>query len=283
MSAYPSLEILVDGLCFPEAPRWREGRLWFSDFYRRQVLRTDMLGIVEVVADVPANPSGLGWRPDGSLLVVSMNDCRVLRARRGDLQTYADLAPWVPGPCNDMLVESSGRAWVGNFGFNLYAGEEPRGTDLLCIEPDGSVRVAARDLLFPNGMALTPDGRRLIVAETFGERITVFDVDASGTLSRRRVFADLAGRYPDGLCLDAEGAVWVADARGNRVLRVTEADGIVDTIGTGEQNCYACMLGGDDGRTLFLCTAPGIGEDNMVRKGGRIQFTRVTVPHAGLP
>lgn len=282
-------EVFVEGLCFAEAPRWHAGKRWFSDFFRHEVLCADASGRLESVAHVPHSPSGLGWLPDGTMLAVSMHDCTVLAIENGNdngaTRVYANLSKYVPGPCNDMLVDPAGRAYVGNFGFNLYADEPERATDLLCVLPDGSVRVAARELRFPNGMALTPDGRTLIVAETFGQRISAFDVDVegNGALSRRRVFADLAGSYPDGLCLDAEGAVWVADARGNRVLRVKEGAGIVDSIAMGDEQCYACMLGGEDGHTLFLCAAPGIGAENGARRAGRILAVRVDVPHAGLP
>ncbi len=278
-----TLDDFVVELCFPEAPRWHAGQLWFSDFYRHEILRADAQGQLTTIAHVEACPSGLGWRPDGTMLAVSMHDCRLLNVSNGETHTLADLSTYVPGPCNDMLVDEAGRAYIGNFGFNLYAGETPRGTDLLCVSPDGKVHVAARDLAFPNGMALTPDGRTLIVAETFGQRLSAFDVAHDGTLSRRRVFADLEGSYPDGLCLDAEGAIWVADARGNRVLRVMEGRGIVESISIGDQQCYACMLGGDDGRTLFLCTAPGTGPENGARREARIRTARVDVPRAGLP
>ncbi|WP_322044385.1 SMP-30/gluconolactonase/LRE family protein [Paraburkholderia sp. J67] len=278
-----TLDDFIVGLCFPEAPRWHAGQLWFSDFYRHEILRADTQGQLDTIAHVDACPSGLGWRPDGTMLAVSMHDCRLLGVADGKTSTLAELGGHVPGPCNDMLVDTAGRAYIGNFGFNLYAGEPPRSTELLCVLPDGTVRVAAQDLLFPNGMALTPDGRTLIVAETFGQRLSAFDVAPDGTLARRRVFADLAGSYPDGICLDAEGAVWVADARGNRVLRVMEGRGIVEAIAINDQQCYACMLGGDDGRTLFLCTAPGTGPENGARREGRIRAARVDVPRAGLP
>jgi sugar lactone lactonase YvrE len=272
-----SLNVLVEGLQFSEAPRWRDGALWFSDFYRQQVLRADLRGHLDVVATVPASPSGLGWRPDGTLLVVSMHDCRLLACTDGETTTVAELSGYVPGPCNDMLVDRAGRAYIGNFGFDLNAGEAPRATDLLCVMPDGEVRVAARDLLFPNGTVTTADGRCLIVAETFGQRLTAFDVHDDGSLSGRRVFAELKGCAPDGICIDAQGAVWVADALGKRAVRVVEGRGIVDVVSTGDANCYACALGGDDGRTLFLCTAPGIGKADAARVEGRILFTQVEV------
>jgi sugar lactone lactonase YvrE len=279
-----ALQVLVDDLQFPEAPRWRDGRLWFSDFFRRCVFHVGMAGDLHRVVDVPGRPSGLGWRPDGTLLVVSMHDHRVLSLHDGELREAADLSAWVGGPCNDLVVDAAGRAYVGNFGFDLYARAEPRPTRLLRVDADGSVHVAAQDLLFPNGMAITPDGRTLLVAETWGHRLTAFEVAADGSLSGRREFAALGdGCFPDGLCLDAEGAVWVAAARGRRVLRVVEGRGVVQAIATGDHGSYACMLGGDDGRTLFVCTAPGVGPAAEARREGRIEFTRVDVPHAGRP
>lgn len=278
-----TLTTLVGGLGFAEAPRWHQGRLWFSDFFQAQVMSVDMAGDLRVECTVPHSPSGLGWRPDGSLLVVSMHDRRLLALRDGGLQCVADLSPQVGGHCNDLLVDAAGRAYVGNFGFDLYAKAPVRSTQLMRVDPDGSLHVAATEVTFPNGMALTPDGRTLVVAETHAQRLTAFDVDDKGGLSGRRVWADLTGTFPDGLCLDAEGAIWVADARGHRVLRVMEQRGVVQTIPTGERGSFACMLGGADGRTLFICTAPAFGPEAGARRDGRIEFTQVTVPHAGRP
>jgi sugar lactone lactonase YvrE len=151
------------------------------------------------------------------------------------------------------------------------------------VDADGSVQRVAPEVVFPNGMALTPDGRTLIVAETHAHRLTAFDVDGRGDLSGRRVFAPLDGVYPDGLCLDADGAIWVADARGCAVLRVREGQGVVQSIETGARRAYACMLGGEDGRTLFICTAPGIGAAQAQKCGGQIEWVRVDEPHAGMP
>jgi len=271
---------LVEGLMFPEAPRWHAGRLWFSDFFQERVFSCAADGARREEAWVPGRPSGLGWRPDGRLLVVSMHDRRLLVRDDSGLTEVADLAAHTGGPCNDLLVDPQGRAYVGNFGFDLYARETPRTTVLLRVDPDGSVHRVADDLLFPNGMALTPDGATLIVAETHAQRLSAFSVDERGGLARRRVFADLPGAFPDGLCLDAEGAIWVADARGRTVLRVREGAGVVQRVSTGERNVYACALGGGDGRTLFLCTAPGIGPAQGQKREGRIQWLRVDVPGA---
>jgi sugar lactone lactonase YvrE len=276
-------ETLLDGLTFPEGPRWHDGRLWFSDFYNYRVLALGLDGKAEVMATVPACPSGLGWLPDGTLLVVSMNDKRVLRMRNGALVTHADLSAIAGGPCNDMVVDAAGRAYVGNFGYERFQGEEAAPAKLARVDPDGSVTVVAEDMLFPNGAVITPDGRRLIIGETMGNRLTAFDIAADGGLSNRRVFAADPTLFPDGICLDEEGAIWVADPRTNRCVRVKEDVGIVETIALPGRNAYACMLGGEDRRTLFICTAPGSGPTRAGTTDGKIEITRVTVPGAGLP
>jgi len=275
---------LVDGLMFAEAPRWRAGRLWFSDFFRRQVLSCSLAGDLRVEIDgLDDSPSGLGWRPDGTLLFVSMHRQRLMAWDGERVAMVADLSARAGGPCNDLLVDTAGRAYVGNFGFDLYAQAEPQPTTLQRVDPDGSVSAVADGLWFPNGMALSPDGRTMVVAETWGHRLTAFDVDARGDLSGRRVFAELPGGFPDGLCMDAEGAIWVADARGHDVLRVVEGRGVVERRVSGEMRSYACMLGGDDGCTLFVCTAPGVGPQAGALRQGRIETTRVSVRHAGRP
>ena len=279
-----ALTPFVEGLCFAEAPRWHAGRLWFSDFFHAQVFSAGAQGDLRAECAVPGSPSGLGWRPDGSLLVVSMHDRRLLLHRGDALDTVAELAALAGGHCNDMVVDAQGRAYVGNFGFDLYADEPPRSTRLLRVDADNSVHVAADDLTFPNGMALTPDGRTLIVAETHANRLAAFDVNpATGDLGARRLWAHLPGVFVDGLCLDADGAIWVADARGRQVLRVAEGGRVLQSVSSGAQHSYACMLGGQDGRTLYVCTAPGIGPEKGALRQGRIQTVRVDVPHAGLP
>jgi sugar lactone lactonase YvrE len=182
-----------------------------------------------------------------------------------------------------MVVDAAGRAYVGNFGYDRHRGEAQRTTCLARVDPDGTVTRAADDLMFPNGTVITPDGRTLIVGETFAGRLTAFDVGADGSLSRRRVFASIDGCYPDGICLDAEGAVWVADPRGNRVVRVLEGGRIARTISTGPRGSYACMLGGADRRTLYVCTNSGSGPAMAEKTDGRIEAIRVEVPGAGLP
>ena len=278
-----TVRTLLGGLTFPEGPRWRDGRLWFSDFYCHQVVAVDLAGARETIAEVPGQPSGLGWLPDGSLLIVSMRDQKLLRLAGGSLHHHADLSGHARYWCNDMVVDSRGRAYVGNFGFNRHDGETPRATDLVLVDPDGACSVAARGLWFPNGTVITPDGRTLIVAETRANRLCAFDIAADGSLSGRRIFAATRSMYPDGICLDAEGAVWVADPRNREVVRFRDGGAIAERIDLGDRGAYACMLGGEDGRTLFICTCSGSGPEIAAARSGRIEITRVDVPGAGLP
>jgi len=278
------LRTVVEGLCFPECPRWHDGELWFSDQHAGVVLRADpSSGKNDVVVEVPGQPSGLGFLPDGRLLVISMHERRLYRLEPDGLQLHADLSAVATFHCNDMVVDTAGRAYCGNFGFDFEAGAPPVPAVLAVVDPDGAVRVAADDLGFPNGTVITPDGRTLIVAESFGARLTAFDIEADGSLTNRRVFATIENAVPDGICLDADGAVWVADARRNRVLRV-RADGSVErTLTTGQSGAYACMLGGLDRRTLFVLTNSGSGPAMAQKTDGRIEMYRVDAPGAGLP
>jgi len=280
MAARPS--VLLSGLRFPEGPRWHEGQLWFSDMHAQQVMRVGLDGRAEVVAEVPSDPSGLGWLPDGRLLVASMRDRRLLRLDPEGLVEVADLRGVAPFHCNDMVVDSVGRAYVGNFGFDLHAGEAPAPTALAMVTPEGVVRVVAEDLRFPNGMVITPDGRTLVVGESFGACLTAFDIAADGRLAGRRVFAQLERAVPDGICLDAEGAIWVASPISHGVLRVREGGEVTHRIAV-EHQAFACMLGGPERRTLFLCTARDPHPERTVERSGRIEFVEVEVPGAGLP
>ncbi|TQM14165.1 SMP-30/gluconolactonase/LRE family protein [Pseudonocardia kunmingensis] len=292
------LTVVLDGFSFLECPRWRDGRLWVSDFYTEKVVTTDGRGGTEVVAEVPGQPSGLGFLPDGRALVVSMRDHRVLvRDEAGELREHADLSGVVSGFLNDMLVDERGRAYVGNFGFDLMGGGALRYTTLTRVDPDGTVTTVAEDLGFPNGMVLLPGGV-LVVAETFAGRLTAFDVDDDGGLHNRRVWAQfgetpqtgdvgeavqLLEVAPDGICADAEGAIWVADALHDRVLRVREGGEVAEEVPAGT-GVFACMLGGDDGRTLFLCAAPSFPEhERRPVREAQLLAVRVDVPHAGLP
>ena len=292
------LEVLAEGHAFLEAPRWHEGRLYVSDFYLRRVYRLDAGGL-SVVCEVPGQPSGLGHDPDGHLMVVSMIDRRVLRLVDGVLQPAGDLTALAPFHCNDMVVDGAGAAYVGNFGWDSSVSDPIRPTTLVHLAPDGTATIAADDLVFPNGTVITPDGGTLIVSETFAGRITAFDIAADGSLSNRRVWADLApaaawrtipeavasGRpLPDGMVLDAEGAVWIGDAAGDGALRVAAGGEILYRVPTGDRSVYAVALGGDDRRTLYLCVSPPLLQtDPSVEHRSALLATRVEVPGAGRP
>jgi sugar lactone lactonase YvrE len=298
MAINGDVSVVLDDLSYTECPRWHDGRLWFSDFYTHSVIATDGRGSREVVAQVPQQPSGLGFLPDGRALIVSMRDHRILRREAsGELVEHADLSGLVSEHLNDMVVDADGCAYVGNFGFDLMGGASPRTTTLTLVGPDGSVRTVAEDLAFPNGMVIA-DGV-LVVAESFGGRLTAFDIADDHGLTNRRTWAQF-GQVPDtddleqilaaitvapdGICADAEGAIWVADATHARVVRVREGGEILDEVSTAPQGVYACMLGGDDGRTLFLCAAPSFAEhERRDTREAQLLAVRVDVPHAGLP
>ena len=286
MSANPVLEPFLSGLAFPESPRWHDGALWFSDFYDQRVCRVTADGHAQTVVKVAGQPSGLGWLPDGRLLVVSMNDRRLLRLDGGSLVEAADLSSLARWPCNDMLVDAHGRAYLGNFGFDLQSRAPFKPTTLNLVTPDGRVRAVANDMHFPNGTVLTPDGRTLIVGESYGQRLTAFDVMEDGSLERRRVWAQLEGKGlgPDGICLDAEGAIWLASPVTREVLRVREGGEVTHRIPT-ENQAVACMLGGADRRTLYILTGRVLvtPEQSRAQRTGMIYAARVDVPGARLP
>ena len=278
-----NISTLLEGLTFPEGPRWRSGYLWFSDFYSNEVIQVDSVGKQRTVVVVPEQPSGLGWTKDGELLVVSMRDQRVLKLEHELLVEHANLSELSTYWCNDMVVDQHGGAYVGNFGFNRRAGEQACPTTLVRISPDGTPSIAADGLWFPNGMVITPEGDMLVVAETFAHRLTAFDIAVDGSLSNRRIFFEDSDMYPDGICLDMEGAVWVADPHNNEVVRVLEGGAIQDRISLGDRGAYACALGGPDGRTLYICTNKGSGPENAANRAGKIEFTKVAVPGVGSP
>jgi len=277
--------VLLDDLAFPEGPRWHEGRLWFSDQHDKRVVAMTAAGAAETIVEVPGQPSGLGWLTDGRLLVVSMLDRKVLRREPdGALVVHADLSALAPGACNDMVVGATGRAYVGNFGFDMYAGEKPRNTCVIAVEPDGTARVAADGLGFPNGSVITPDGSTLLVGESMASQISAFDIADDGSLTNARVWAKIEGATVDGMCLDAEGAIWAACPFTGRVLRIREGGEVVDEVKGTHPGAFACMLGGDDRRTLFVCTAPThVPDDARVAHAGRIEAVPVDVPGAGWP
>jgi len=273
---------LLDDLAFPEGPRWHGGRLFFSDMHAHEVVAVDLNGKRETIVSVPGKPSGLGFLADGTLLVVSMRDRRLLRLVAGQLEQMADLSSLASHHCNDMVVDGQGRAYVGNFGFDFESGS-PRSTCLVLVTPDGQARAVADELLFPNGCVITPDGRTLIVAETYGLRLTAFDISADGSLTNRRLWAQLQ-QPPDGICLDAEGCIWAAvPVAPGGFLRVAEGGAIKERIELSEWLGLACMLGGPQRRTLFLLEAKSIATAKGVPGNGRIRVLDVDVPGAGWP
>ena len=287
------VRVLAEGIYFGEGPRWHQDRLWFSDFYAHRVCSVDLAGELRTELEFEGQSSGLGWLPDGSLLVVRMELRQVWRRwPDGRFALHADLTGHSAHLCNDMVVDQSGRAYVGNFGFDLDAAMRARGpagviadhpaTVLALVQPDGKVSDAApgERFGFPNGMVITPDGSTLIVAETFAQRLTALDIGEDGTLTNRREWAALAPRLPDGICLDASGAVWIANPAAPECALIAPGGEVLDTVVTGALNCYACMLGGPQGRHLFMLVAP---PDPAKAPRGQVLVTEVSVARAGWP
>jgi sugar lactone lactonase YvrE len=276
---------LLTGLAYGESPRWHDGRLWFSDMGAGQVAAVGPDGACEVVARVPAMPMGIGWLPEGDLLIVSARDGRLLRAAPdGSLATHADLTGLAARAWSDMVVDGRGNAYVGNIGFDFPGGEFAQGIVAL-VTPDGSARQVADGVAFPNGMAVTPDNGTLILAESYGGRLSAFDVAADGGLSNRRVWADLGAAAPDGICLDADGAVWYADVPNRRCVRVREGGEVLATVQL-DRGCFACALGGADGTTLFMMAAEFPGAAGMAGdapRTGQVLTVEAPAPGAGWP
>jgi sugar lactone lactonase YvrE len=286
-------EPFLSGLYFGECPRWHEGRLWFSDFYDHGVFSVSPDGDVRTEVAFDGEPAGLGWLPDGRLLINSRLDRAVIRRESdGTLTRHGELTPWAQGPANDMVVASNGQAYAGNFGFDLneHDGAVNRAnvvsTSLVRIDPDGSSHEAADNLAFPNGTVITADGATLVVAESMGRRLTAFDRSPNGTLSRRREWAAFPSTVaPDGICLCADNTIWVADAFGTEFLRIAEGGQVLERIDTATGlNGFACMLGGEDRKTLYMVTAPSANQVKaQEQRMGCIEMARTTVPGAGLP
>lgn len=274
-------EVLADGLCFPEGPRWRDGKLWCSDMHAGEVITVAADGAVKPVLSVPYAPSGLGWLPDGRLLVVSMQDRCLLVWDGETLRTHADLFSLAAFHLNDMVVDGQGRAYVGNFGFDLHQQKKPTPAVLIAVEADGAARTVAKDMLFPNGTVITPDGGQLIVAETWGARLTAFDLTPDGDLENRRVWATLAdGAVPDGICLDEAGGVWTASPSTNECLRLVEGGKVTHRV-SADQGAFACMLGG---KLLHILTCSTSDPEACRKKrSGRIELVEAPYAGAGWP
>ncbi len=277
--------VLLEGLVFPECPRWHEGKLWFSDMHAYKVQTVDPNGRLETIASVAERPGGLGFLPDGRLMVVSMRDRRLLRLEAEGLCEIADLSDLANGNLNDMVVDAEGRAYIGNFGYDYDSDPMSlRPTNVILVTPDGQARSVADGLIFPNGIVISPDGGTLIVAETFASRLTAFTVESDGSLTDRRSFVELKGPFPDGICLDAEGAVWIGSPSTSEFLRVIEGGTVTHRVPVPGKWAVACMLGESDRLTLFLCTAETTPQDLAKGKSkGWIEVVRVEVPGAGRP
>jgi sugar lactone lactonase YvrE len=284
MTSTPKLQTLMGGLAFPESPRWHDDRLLVSDWGAHEVIAVDLGGKSEVVARVPSFPMCIDSLPDGRLLIVSSADGLLLRREAdGSLGTHADLSDLADHPWNDIVVDGRGNAYVNNIGFDFPDGEFAPGIVALATA-DGSARQVADGLAFPNGMAVTADNSTLIVAESYGNRLTAFDIAAHGGLSNRRVWADLGDGVPDGICLDAEDAVWYGDVPNRRCVRVREGGEVLQTIEL-DRGCFACVLGGPDGRTLFLAANefPGASDTSDGPPAGQVLIAPAPAPGAGWP
>ena len=305
------LKKLTGGLYFGEGPRWHENKLWFSDFYSHKVMTLDENNSLETVCEVPNQPSGLGWLPNGDLLIVSMLDRKILRFSEGSISVHADLSEYVAHKCNDMFVGRDGTAYVGNFGMG-DAGESLNSTHLMIVKSDGTVLKGPDNLLFPNGTVITEDGKNLIIAETLGAKLTSFDIEDNGELTNRKLWArtsplfslliikflssmgfDLSkvdfSKYsknlhvPDGICLDEKNGIWIASPTTKAVVRIEKGGNITDTINT-PKGAFACMLGGKERKTLYVIISNSSDpEEAQASPEGEIHSIEVEIPGVGKP
>lgn len=274
--------LLLTGLQLVESPRWHDGQLWFSDWMAQELRTVDLAGKSEVVAHVPSFPFCFDWLPDGQLLIVSGREARLLRMKvDGSLVPHADLRAIANHPWNEIVVDGRGNIYVNTIGFDFPGGEFAPGYIAL-VTANGSIRQVADGVAFPNGMAVTPDNKTLILAESYGNCLTAFDVADDGTLANRRVWADCHDDHPDGICLDVERAVWYADVGNKRCVRVREGGEVLQTVEV-DRGCFACMLGGDEGKTLFILANHWGGPDSLGNGGGtgQVLTVEVDVPGAG--
>ena len=301
ITAKHELTTLLTGGAFFESPRWHEGSWYVSDVLGNDVRRVGTDGREEVVLTLGGQPSGLGWLPDGALLVVSMHEHAIYRqSTDGDLSRYADVSEYSHGLLNDMVVDAAGGVYVGSTGVDMAEGGAWRAVSLIRVDPDGSVRPVADDMYGPNGMAITPDRRTLIVGESFAQRYTAFTIESDGTLTERRIWGQLAPAVapgpvselaaqleiaPDGCALDADDNIWMADMTGGPVRRLAPNGATTDEVPPpGDLIIFACMLGGEDGRTLLMCAAPqSVRSHGAVGRYSCLVTTRVDTPRSGLP
>ncbi len=277
------LKPLLQGLVFPEGPRWHEGKLWFSDMHAHMVRTVDLNGYVADVVEVSNWPSGLGWLPDGDLLIVSMTDRKLMRYSTGQLQVHSDISQLASYYCNDMVVDGRGRAYVGNFGFDLFAGSAQKPAELVLVDSDGSARIAATGLEFPNGSVITPNGNTLIVGESLGHRLTAFHIEADGSLANQSIWAELGDAVPDGIALDVENGLWVASPLTRELLYVEQGGQIAQRLKC-ESMPIACALGGTARKTLFVLLADSINpEECRAKKSAHIDIMDVPTAGAGWP
>jgi sugar lactone lactonase YvrE len=278
------LHTLLTGLALGESPRWHDNRLWFADWGAQEVVAVDLAGRREVIVRVPTLPFCIDWLPDGRLLIVAGREGRLLRQEPdGSLVTHADHTGLAAPPWNDIVVDGRGNAYINNIGFDFPAGAFAPGI-LALVTPTGGVQQVAEGVAFPNGMVVTPDNATLILADSYGNCLTAFDIAADGNLSTRRVWADLDRGAPDGICLDADGAIWYGDVPNQCCVRVREGGQVLQRIGL-DRGCFACMLGGKDKRTLFLMAAEWKGPPSMAggRRTGQVLTVEAPAPGAGWP
>jgi sugar lactone lactonase YvrE len=276
------MDVLMEGIGLGESPRWHDGRLWFSDWVAHQVIALDVDGRSEVMATVDAFPFSIDWLPDGPLLVTAGRE--LLRLEDGSLVTHRDLGDLSEHGWNEVVVDGNGNVYVNGAGFDLMGGGEFAPGVVALLRPDGSADVVAGDVAFPNGMAITPGASTLIVADSYAKRLIAFKIAADGRLTNRRTWADLGDGVPDGICIDAEGAVWYADVPNRRCVRVREGGEVLQTIEL-DRGCFACMLGGDQGDTLFITAQEWSGPEGIFNepRTGQVLAVDAPAPHAGHP
>ena len=283
-SSVSELQVLMTGIAFGESPRWHDDRLWFCDWGAQELIAVDLEGRSEVIARVPSFPFCIDWLRDGRLLVVSAAERRLLRREPdGSMVMHTDLSRLSRHPWNDIVVDGRGDAYVGDIGFDFPGGEFAPGL-LALVTPDGSARQVADGVAFPNGLVVTPDNSTLILAESYANRLTAFDIDADGSLSNRRLWAGLDRGVPDGICIDAENAIWYGDVPNMRCVRVREGGEVLQTIEL-DRGCFACMLGGADRKTLFMVAREWRGPASMAEqeRTGQVLTAKVSTAGAGWP